>query len=193
MIDSRSLSRTKIQNFNSSLLDASSTFLRGTLRPSCGSLPINKTCGKVSRHGKKSSDTHFKKTFNPDKIKTPSSHRFADFKGIFRSIHSKLLKKKLVIPYLNNPHWQPRLLGQLLPDVPRRLRRLRERRLEHLQLLRLDRRPRAPPLVAAVEVVRVGVLRGDRGRGGRGGGGGAFGRRGAVAVVGGELLAVVQV
>lgn len=40
--------------------------------------------------------------------------------------------------HLNNPHGQPRLLGQLLSDVSRGLRRLIEGRLQDLQLFCLD-------------------------------------------------------
>jgi len=48
--------------------------------------------------------------------------------------------------YLYDPHVEPRLLGQLLPDVARWLRRRRERRLQRLQLLGLDGGARAAPL-----------------------------------------------
>jgi hypothetical protein len=50
-----------------------------------------------------------------------------------------LLFTPLVLePDLDDPHAQPRLLGQLLAHQPRRLRRRREDRLEQLQLLGRD-------------------------------------------------------
>ena len=48
--------------------------------------------------------------------------------------------------YLDDPHGQAGLFGQLLSDVPRRLRRLRESVLQDLQLFRLDGGARSAPL-----------------------------------------------
>ena len=50
--------------------------------------------------------------------------------------------------YLNNSHAQPRLLGELLPDVTGRLGSLTERCLQNLQLLCLDRGSGASSLAA---------------------------------------------
>lgn len=61
--------------------------------------------------------------------------------------------------YLDDPHVEAGLLGQLLPDVSGGLRCGRERRLQRLQLLGLDGGPRAPPLPTEVLVVVLVVRR----------------------------------
>ena len=61
--------------------------------------------------------------------------------------------------YLDDPHVEAGLLGQLLPDVPGGFGGGRERRLQRLQLLGLDGGPRAAPLAAEVLVVVLVVHR----------------------------------
>lgn len=57
------------------------------------------------------------------------------------------------VPYLDDPHVEAGLLGQLLPDVPGGFGGGSEGRLERLQLLGLDGGPRAAPLPSEVLVV----------------------------------------
>ena len=52
------------------------------------------------------------------------------------------------MPYLNYPHRESSLLGQLLSNVPGRLRCLGECSLQDFQLFGLDRRPRSASLSA---------------------------------------------
>ena len=56
--------------------------------------------------------------------------------------------------YLNNSHAQPRLLGELLPDVTGRLGSLIERRLQNLQLFCLDGGS-GPPSLASWDTMHV--------------------------------------
>ncbi len=72
-------------------------------------------------------------------------------------VHPLLLAAFVLEPHLDDPHWQPGLLGQLLPHQSRGLWRLAEHVLEDLQLLGLDGGPRPPALVLAL-VVRAALL-----------------------------------
>merc|ERR550532_3395456 len=71
-------------------------------------------------------------------------------------LHSSLFRSFILKPNLNDSHAQPRLLGQLLPDVSGRLGRLTEGRLEDFQLLGLNCRPGASSFTTCL--IRAGVL-----------------------------------
>ncbi len=68
--------------------------------------------------------------------------------------------------YLDDPHVEAGLLGQLLPDVSGGFRGGSERRLQRLQLLGLDGGPRAAPLSSEVLVVVLVIYRFFVGQGG---------------------------
>lgn len=64
-----------------------------------------------------------------------------------------------MLVYLDDPHVEAGLLGQLLPDVSCGFGGRSERRLQRLQLLGLDGGPRAAPLPPEVLVVVLVVNR----------------------------------
>lgn len=68
--------------------------------------------------------------------------------------------------YLDDPHVEAGLLGQLLPDVSGGFGGGSERRLQRLQLLGLDGGPRAAPLASEVLVVILVINRLLVGQGG---------------------------
>lgn len=68
--------------------------------------------------------------------------------------------------YLDDPHVEAGLLGQLLPDVSGGFGGGSERRLQRLQLLGLDGGPRAAPLPSEVLVVVLVIHRLLVGQGG---------------------------
>lgn len=68
--------------------------------------------------------------------------------------------------YLDDPHVEAGLLGQLLPDVSGGFGGGSERRFERLQLLGLDGGPRAAPLPSEVLVVVLVINRLLVGQGG---------------------------